>query len=202
MKTLRVKCDPEGINIAIATIKKGGIVVFPTDTVYGIGCDPYDQNAVKSIYQIKNRNSSKLFPILGLSKKELSEIAFFDERANKIAEKYWPGEITLVLKIKDEKLKTSMNLENKVAVRVPNNSCALSILEQCNLIIGTSANVSGMESFVDPDECEKNISDYDVFVDNGKISSRGESTVIEISEDKVVVHRKGSISKEEILNLF
>lgn len=202
MKTLRVNCDSDGINTTIKSIKDGKIVVFPTDTVYGIGCDPYNKEAVEKVYRIKNRKQGKLFPVLGFSKNELEKIANFNEKANKIAEKFWPGQLTLILPLKDEKLKTSMNLENKVAVRVPNNSCALAILEQCNLIIGTSANVSGMESFVDPDECEKNISDYDVFVDSGKISSKGESTVIEISEDEVVVHRKGSISKEEILNLF
>lgn len=202
MKTLRVNCDSDGINITVKSIKEGKIVVFPTDTVYGIGCDPYNKEAVEKVYRIKNRKQGKLFPVLGFSKNELEKIANFNEKANKIAEKFWPGRLTLILPLKDEKLKTSMNLENKVAVRVPNNSCALAILEQCNLIIGTSANVSGMESFVDPDECEKNISDYDVFVDSGKISSKGESTVIEISEDEVVVHRKGSISKEEILNLF
>lgn len=202
MKTLRVNCDSNGINTTVKSIKEGKIVVFPTDTVYGIGCDPYNKEAVEKVYRIKNRKQGKLFPVLGFSKNELEKIANFNEKANKIAEKFWPGQLTLILPLKDEKLKTSMNLENKVAVRVPNNSCALAILEQCNLIIGTSANVSGMESFVDPDECEKNISDYDVFVDSGKISSKGESTVIEISEDEVVVHRKGSISKEEILNLF
>ena len=202
MKTLRVNCDSDGINTTIKSIKEGKIVVFPTDTVYGIGCDPYNKEAVEKVYRIKNRKQGKLFPVLGFSKNELEKIANFNQKANKIAEKFWPGQLTLILPLKDEKLKTSMNLENKVAVRVPNNSCALAILEQCNLIIGTSANVSGMESFVDPDECEKNISDYDVFVDSGKISSEGESTVIEISEDEVVVHRKGSISKEEILNLF
>lgn len=202
MKTLRVNCDSDGINITVKSIKEGKIVVFPTDTVYGIGCDPYNKEAVEKVYRIKNRKQGKLFPVLGFSKNELEKIANFNEKANKIAEKFWPGRLTLILPLKDEKLKTSMNLENKVAVRVPNNSCALAILEQCNLIIGTSANVSGMESFVDPDECEKNISDYDVFVDSGKISSKGESTVIEINEDEVVVHRKGSISKEEILNLF
>ncbi|MFB3114151.1 MAG: L-threonylcarbamoyladenylate synthase [Nitrosopumilaceae archaeon] len=202
MKTLRVNCDSDGINTTVKSIKEGKIVVFPTDTVYGIGCDPYNKEAVEKVYRIKNRKQGKLFPVLGFSKNELEKIANFNEKANKIAEKFWPGQLTLILPLKDEKLKTSMNLENKVAVRVPNNSCALAILEQCNLIIGTSANVSGMESFVDPDECEKNISDYDVFVDGGKISSEGESTVIEISEDEVVVHRKGSISKEEILNLF
>ncbi len=202
MKTLRVNCDSNGINTVVKSIKEGKIVVFPTDTVYGIGCDPYNKEAVEKVYKIKNRKKGKMFPVLGFSKNELEKIANFNEKANKIAEKFWPGRLTLILPLKDEKLKTSMNLENKVAVRVPNNSCALAILEQCNLIIGTSANVSGMESFVDPDECEKNISDYDVFVDSGKISSEGESTVIEISEDEVVVHRKGSISKEEILNLF
>jgi len=202
LKTLRVNCDSDGIDTTVKSIKEGKIVVFPTDTVYGIGCDPYNKEAVEKVYRIKNRKQGKLFPVLGFSKNKLEKIANFNEKANKIAEKFWPGRLTLILSLKDEKLKTSMNLENKVAVRIPNNSCALAILEQCNLIIGTSANVSGMESFVDPDECEKNISDYDVFVDGGKISSKGESTVIEISENEVVIHRKGSISKEEILNLF
>ena len=201
MKTLRVKCDSEGIDIAITSIKRGGIVVFPTDTVYGIGCDPYNQNSIKSIYQIKNRNPSKLFPILGLSKKELSEIAFFDERANKIAEKYWPGEITLVLKLKDEKLKKTLKLDEKIAVRVPNNACILSILKECKLIIGTSANISDSKSFRDPEECIRNISGYDLFVDGGIISSKGESTVIEIDKE-INVLRKGNISEEEIRKIF
>ncbi len=201
MKTLRVKCDSEGIDIAITSIKKGGIVVFPTDTVYGIGCDPYNQNSIKSIYQIKNRSPSKLFPILGFSKKDLSEIAFFDERANKIAEKYWPGEITLVLKIKDEKLKKILNLDEKIAVRVPNNPCILSILKECKLIIGTSANISDSKSFRDPEECIRNISGYDLFVDGGIISSKGESTVIEIDKE-IKVLRNGNISEEEISGIF
>lgn len=201
MKTLRVKCDSEGIDIAITSIKKGEIVVFPTDTVYGIGCDPYNQNSIKSIYQIKNRTPSKLFPILGLSKKELSEIAFFDERANKIAEKYWPGEITLVLKLKDEKLKKTLKLDEKIAVRVPNNTCILSILKECKLIVGTSANISDSKSFRDPEECIRNISGYDLFVDGGIISSKGESTVIEIDKE-IKVLRNGNISEEEISGIF
>lgn len=201
MKTLRVKCDPKGIDIAITTIKKGGIVVFPTDTVYGIGCDPYNQNSIKSIYQIKNRTPSKLFPILGLSKKELSEIAFFDERANKIAEKYWPGEVTLVLKLKDEKLKKILKLDEKIAVRVPNNACILSILKECKLIVGTSANISDSKSFRNPEECIKNISGYDLFVDGGIISNKAESTVIEIDKE-IKVLRKGNISEDEIKGIF
>lgn len=201
MKTLRVKCDPDGINIAIATIQKGGTVVFPTDTVYGIGCDPYNQNAVKSIYQIKNRDVSKLFPILGFSKKELSEIAIFDKRAIKIAEKYWPGEITLVLKLKDEKLRETLKLDKKIAVRVPDNECVLSILKECKLMVGTSANISDSESFKDPNECIRNISGYDLFVDGGIIPSKGESTVIEIDKE-IRVLRQGNVSEEDIMEIF
>ena len=201
MKTLRVKCDSDGINLATATIKKGGIVVFPTDTVYGIGCDPYNQNAIKSIYEIKSRDYSKLFPVLGFSKKELSEIAFFDERANRIAEKYWPGEITLVLKLKDEKLKQTLNLGEKIAIRVPKNECTLSILKECKLIVGTSANISGSKSFIDPEECIKNISGYDLFVDGGIISSKGESTVVEIDKE-IRILRQGNISEKDIMEIF
>ena len=201
MKTLKVKCNQDGIDNAIKTIKNGGTVVFPTDTVYGIGCDPYNKNAIKLLYQIKNRDPVKLFPILGFSKDELSKIALFDEKANKIAEKFWPGEITLVLKLKDEKLKQTLKIDKKIAVRVPNNACILAILKECRLIVGTSANISGTKSFRNPEECIKNISGYDLFVDGGIIPNNGESTVIEI-DNEIRVLRQGNISKEDIEEIF
>ena len=199
---MRVKCDSNGINVAVKSIKDGGIVIFPTDTVYGIGCDPYNKSAVEKIYKIKNREKGKLFPILGFSKNELSKIARFDEKANKIIEKFWPGQLTLVLPLIDKKLKTSMNLEGKIAVRVPNNNCVLAVLEQCKLIIGTSANVSGFSSFSNPNDCEKNMSNYDVLLDGGIISSKGESTIVEINQKGVKILRKGSIPEKEIFDLF
>lgn len=198
---MRVKCDSDGVSTAIESIKQGGIVIFPTDTVYGMGCDPYNKEAVEKIYSIKKREQGKLFPVLGFSKTELEKIVNFDDKANKIAAKFWPGQITLILPLKDERLRVSMNLDDKIAVRIPNNECVLDILKECDLIIGTSANISGTKSFADPDECEKNVSKYDVFVDGGKISSKGESTIVEIN-DKIEILREGSVSKEEILNLF
>ena len=105
------------------------------------------------------------------------------------------------MKLKDNKLKKILNLDEKIAVRVPNNECILSILEKCKLLIGTSANFSGSKSSNDPDECFKNFSGYDLFVDGGIISSKGESTVIEIDES-IKVLRQGSISEEEIMEIF
>ena len=62
---LKVACDTKGIKIAVKTLHNGGVVVFPTDTVYGIGCDPYNEDAIKTIYKIKKRADSKLFTVLG-----------------------------------------------------------------------------------------------------------------------------------------
>jgi L-threonylcarbamoyladenylate synthase len=201
MKTLRVSCDSKGINLAIRTIKNGGTVVFPTDTVYGIGCNPFNEKAVKLIYRIKKRIPEKLVPVLGYSLNDLSDIAFFDDRATKLAEKFWPGQLTMVVNLKEEKLKSVLNLDKKIAVRVPNNQCILSILKECKMIIGTSANLSGTQSFTNPDECIKQITGYDLFVDGGVIQSKGESTVVEIDKELKIL-RQGVISKNEIMDLF
>ena len=86
---MQVSCDKKGIEIVVKSIRSGGVVVFPTDTVYGLGCDPYNSEAIKKIYKIKKREQSKLFPILAYSKRELSDIVDFDEKSDKIAEKFW-----------------------------------------------------------------------------------------------------------------
>jgi L-threonylcarbamoyladenylate synthase len=121
---LKVKCDKEGIEKASKVAKDGGIVVFPTDTVYGIGCDPYNKKSVDRIYQIKGRSKTKQFPILAYSMDVASEIVEFDKDSKKIADRFWPGPLTLILKMRDEKLKKSLNLKEKIAIRVPNNQCS------------------------------------------------------------------------------
>ncbi len=198
MKNLRVECDLEGIEKATKVIKSGGIVVFPTDTVYGIGCDPFNVKAVERIYKIKNREPQKLFPVLGYSQNELKKIVVFTTDMKKIIKKFWPGPITVIGKLKDEKIRQSMNLKDKIAVRVPNNECVLSLLKECKFLIGTSANISGSKSFTDPNDCEKELDGYDILIDGGVILSEGESTIIEFDEDGYKIVREGSISKEEI----
>ncbi len=198
---LNVVCNAQGIELAVKTFQNGGLVVFPTDTVYGIGCDPYNSDAVNAIYKIKKRDKKKIFPVLGYSKDEISKIAIFDEKLDRVAEKFWPGQVTLLLKIKEMTLKKSMKIEDKIAVRVPNNKCVLSLLKECKLIVGTSANISGMQSFKDPNECRSKFTGYDTFVDGGIISSIGESTIVEM-DDKLKILREGTISEKEILNVF
>lgn len=199
---MKVSCDKKGIDTAVKSIRDGGVIVFPTDTVYGLGCDPYNKDAIKKIYKIKKRASSKLFPILAYSKENLSDIVSFDDKSDKIAEKFWPGQVTLVLKLKDRKIGRTMNIENKIAVRVPNNKCALALLKECRLLVGTSANISGTRSFTNPDDCLESVTGYDVFVDGGAISSSGESTILEVDDGKLTIHREGAVSETEIMKLF
>lgn len=197
-----VACDPHGIKLAAITVKKGGLVVFPTDTVYGIGCDPRNSKAVDAIYRIKKREESKNLPVLGYSKKEISEIAIFDKLSNKIADNFWPGPITLVLKLKDNEINESMKLDGKIAVRVPNHSCILSLLKECKIIVGTSANYSGNPPFSDSKKVLKNFLGFDIFLDGGRIPNSNESTVVEIVEGDLKILRPGKITKTEITALF
>ena len=196
---MKVNCNDEGIRKSVEIIENGGVIIFPTDTVYGVGCNPYDVNAVKKIYEIKSREKIKSLPVLASSIEIVKQISIIDEFTEKIIKKYWPGPLTLILKLKDKNLKESLNLEDKIAVRIPNSVCTLKLLNKCNLLVGTSANVSGDSSFTDPQECMKNVKNYDVFVDGGTITSKGESTIIEIENEKIHVIREGALKKEDIV---
>ncbi len=198
---MRVNCDKDGIEKAANIIGLGGIAVFPTDTVYGIGCNPYDKKAVKKIYEIKSRDTSKPFPILVYSKEIAETIVSFDEFSEKIVKQFWPGPLTLILKSTDSKLKETLNVNDKIAIRVPDHKCTLELLKKCNFLVGTSANLSGNESFTDPNKGLSDIQNYDIFVDGGTITSKAESTIIEVENDNIKIIREGALSREEILGL-
>ena len=192
-----ISCDDKGIKEIVKVYEKGGIIVYPTDTVYGIGCNPFNKNSISKIYDIKKRSGGKKFPILGFSKYELKKIVEFNSNAEKISEEFWPGQVTMLLPIRKEITK-QIESNGKLAVRVPNNQCILSILEQCKLIIGTSANISGKESILDSNNCKQELPEIDVLVDGGKITSSGESTIIDFVDDELKIIREGSISKNKI----
>lgn len=197
-----LNCDKKGIKLATKMVKDGGLVVFPTDTVYGLGCDPHNPKAVKSIFKLKKREEFKHLPILAYSKYEISKIAIIDKASSKLADKFWPGQLTLVLKLKDEKLRKSMNLRDKVAVRVPDHPCALALLKECKLLVGTSANFSGQPSFSDSKKVLENFCGYDVFLDGGKIPNSVESTIVEAIDGKLKILREGKIARKEITALL
>ncbi len=200
-RSMIVSCDHAGIIATSKIIKNGGVVIFPTDTVYGIGCDPFNEMAVRKIYKIKGRQASKQLPVLGLSIFELSKIAIFDELSRKFASKFWPGPLTLILDVKEEKIAKSLGLDEKIAVRVPNHPCTLEILKECKLLVGTSANLSGQLPASDVAEILEKLDGYDILLDGGNIQNPVESTILQVTENKFHIVRKGKISEKELLRL-
>ena len=196
-----VSCDEQGINQVLESYKKGKIIGFPTDTVYGIGCDPFNKNSISKIFDLKNRSDEKKFPILGYSKEDFEKIVQFNSKADKISERFWPGQVTMLLPIREE-INDRIENNGKLAVRVPNNECLLSILKQCKLIVGTSANISGEESIIDSHDYIMKLPEIDVLVDGGKINSSGESTIIDFVDDGLKIIREGEVSKKEIEKLL
>jgi len=194
----QISCDSDGIRFAVESIKKGQVIIFPTDTVYGIGCDPYDDDAIDRIFKIKKRDNTKSLPVLAYSKQILEDIVEFDSITNLITSKFWPGQLTIVLPLKDKKLKKLSGIKNTLAVRVPSNKCTLSLLKECKLIVGTSANISGKDACTDPISIEKEISGCDVFLNDGIIHNSTASTIIAIENKNFKILRRGNISENDL----
>ena len=191
-----VSCDKQGIASATHMLKKGGVIIFPTDTVYGIGCDPYKAHAVKRVYEIKSRESKKPLPILVDSINTAKKIAVIDDKAAKIAKKFWPGPLTMILDVTDPILAKSLQLKDNdgIALRVPDHKCILDMLKSCKMIAGTSANVSGAGSTGDPKVCARSMTGYDMILNGGIIPDATESTILDARGGRISMIRKGKIA--------
>lgn len=191
----RIPCGPQAAAKAAGLIGEGGVAVFPTDTVYGLGCDPYSDVAVRRIYRIKGREPSKPLPVLASSRRKVERIAGMSAAAGELADKFWPGPLTMVLDLLDPALESSMGLNGRIAVRVPSGRCIGMLLERCSLLVGTSANPSGVAPPTDPDSVSV---DCDIMLDGGTTSGGRESTIVDICGEKVSVMRLGAVSEEEL----
>ena len=182
-------------------VKSGGVIVFPTDTVYGIGCDPYNHAAVNRVFAIKDRKTAKPLPILASTLTDVRNIALLDLRADILASKYWPGKLTLVCPLLDRSI-SSLVISNKdtVAVRIPGNPCTLELIRKCRLIVGTSANISGKRPARDiPQVLSSSLKGFDAVLDGGFITEEKESTIVDLSKrGQIDIIREGSIKSEDI----
>ena len=184
-----VPCSEAGIEKARGAVAGGGAIVFPTDTVYGLGCDPYNPAAVEKVYSIKNRPRSKGLPVLGL-RARIEEIAAVDGAAARLAERFWPGPVTLVVPLRDPRLACTLG-SRTVAVREPSGRCAQAVLVACGLLVGTSANASGMPAPGSASECA--LEGHDLLIDGGPAGGEP-STVADCTSGKIL--RRGASAKE------
>ncbi|MFW9898374.1 MAG: L-threonylcarbamoyladenylate synthase [Candidatus Thorarchaeota archaeon] len=192
---------------AVDVIICGGLVGFPTDSVYGIGGDPLNLNLIERLYNIKFRDRNKGFLLLISDIEEAYKIAEFNDIAIKLAKFFWPGQLTLILKRKDPNiipLEVSA-FRNTIGIRVPENEIILNILKILKSnghfggIIGTSANYSGESPSISGEEVAKKfLMSIDFIIDGGKSESKIPTTIVDCTTEKLKFLRIGKLSEEDV----
>ena len=181
------------INKAVETLKNGGVIVYPTDTIYGLGCDIYNKEAVERIYTIKNETDTKLFSFLCSDLKDISKYAKVSNFAYKSMKKLLPGPYTFVLPAAKEVPKILWTKRKTVGIRVPDNDIARTLASELgNPIISTSATTRKGEVLFDPLEIRSvfNLS-VDLMLSMGALKGVG-SSIVDLSGDEAEIIREGS----------
>lgn len=190
----------EQIKQAVSVLKNGGVIVFPTDTVYGLGAGIKSPLAIKRIFSIKNRPLEKALPLLAADLTQLQELfGMLPEVAKGLAEKYMPGALTLVLPA-PEYLPPEVTSNGTVAVRVSAHPMTAAIIRGLGYpITGTSANLSGQPSALTAEEASRQVGQkVDFILDGGRCTGGTESTIVDVSGKFFRLIREGAISRQEI----
>lgn len=195
-----VKADATGIRKAAAIIKDGGVVAFPTETVYGLGCDTFNERAASEIYRIKRRPTSNplIAHVLDVPMARRVVIGW-DVRAQRLAEAFWPGPLTLVLPRRAEVAPSSIGGRSTVAVRSPAHPVARQLIEAAGTPISApSANRSGRISPTRAEHVAEELADEPelMILDGGACPVGLESTVLDLSRARPMILRPGAVTRE------
>jgi L-threonylcarbamoyladenylate synthase len=192
---------PEILTAVVEALKRGHVIVFPTETLYGLGADALNNAAVEKVFQLKGRDPRNPIPVLVANQEMLHTlVAKVPTAAQKLMEQYWPGPLTLVLPGQKNLPKPLCNPAGGVGVRISSQPIAALLVNGLGRpLTATSANPSGKE----PARTLQVAKNYfanrvDVFVDGGTLTSRSGSTVVEVMEDSIKIIREGEISGSEL----
>jgi L-threonylcarbamoyladenylate synthase len=195
-----VKTDnPRAITLAKDISQAGGLIAFPTDTIYGLAANAFNPAAIESIFAVKGRPDEKALPVLIGSFRQIEELVLqVDERLRRIAAAFWPGPLTLVLH-KNPRLPAQLSPYSTVGVRKPNPPFTLNLLTQTGPLATTSANLSGGPNPIDATSVMAQLDGrINLLIDGGPTPGPTASTVVDISEPELKVLRPGPISLAEI----
>jgi L-threonylcarbamoyladenylate synthase len=198
-----LKTTSQNIRVASQIVSNGGLVVYPTDTVYGLGCDPFNVKAVKRVFRVKGERKKPL-PILACSVADLEKIARLSDVARKIAAKFWPGPLTVIVPKKPALPDIVTNDLDSVGVRVPKHDMAIQLIRLSDgLLVGTSANKTGQKPACTASEALEQLGEeVDVVLDGGKALLEKPSTVADLTTEELKILREGPVALKDILEAF
>lgn len=189
------------ISTAIPILKQGGVIAYPTETVYGLGCDATNPRAVQKLFDLKGRDSKVPIPVLiG----ELSQLPLYveeiPESAKKLIQKFWPGALTLIFQAKNIFPEELLAKTGKIAIRISSHPIAQELTKKFALpLTTTSANRSGQPAASTPEEVEKYFkNEIDGILSGGELLASQSSTILDVTFDPPKLVREGTISLKEI----
>lgn len=187
--------DMDLIGEAINIMAEGGIILYPTDTVYGLGANIFNNDAVRKIYEIKDRDESKPLSVLVSDMEGVELIAHLNRNSREVLNEWLPGPFTFILS-KRSLVSPYVSASSKVGVRIPDYPIAR-YLASIFPITTTSANKTGRDTLSNPNDILKQIgSDIDLVIDIGELNSEAASTVIDLTDSKPSLVRRGIISND------
>ncbi|OGO17155.1 MAG: threonylcarbamoyl-AMP synthase [Chloroflexi bacterium RBG_16_48_8] len=193
----------QSIARAMDVLNKGGLVAFPTDTVYGVGALAFEERSIRRLYEAKTRNNELPLPILisGPEQLELVTINLTDV-ARILAHQFWPGPITLIVE-RHPRLPQDMSGTSTVGVRVPDHRFSQRLFAAVGPMAVTSANLSGHVSSITPEEVLADLNGrIDLLVDGGPTPGQVPSTVVDCTGETPLILRKGPITEDQILSVL
>ena len=180
------------INRAVEVLERGGLIAYPTDTTYGIGCNIFNSRGVKNIYQIKKRDARKPFSFICADLSDVANYAQVSNFAFKIMKRHLPGPYTFVLDATRIVPNSMITRQKTVGIRIPDDEIALSIVRQLgHPLVTTSANLTGESPLHDPAEIEAIMGHMLDMVVDGGIRFGDPSTIISLIDDRIEVLREG-----------
>lgn len=184
--------QPRLITQAVTVLQKDGVIIYPTDTTYGIGCSIFSKKGLEQIYRIKQRDRRKPFSFICNDLSEVARFARLTNHAFKIMKRCLPGPYTFVLEASREVPELLTTRQKTVGIRMPDHPiCSALVQELCNPIVTTSANLSGEEPVADPEELNRLFgSQADLVIDAGLLTT-DVSSVISLLGDRIEVIREG-----------
>ena len=195
---MRNKINPENpqlrlVRHVVDCLKQGGVVLYPTDTTYGLGCDIFNPKGIKKIYQIKQRDPRKPFSFICSDLAEVSNYAEVSNFAFKILKRHLPGPYTFILEASKVVPESLITRQKTVGIRIPDNSISRLIVQELgHPLVTTSANISGEDVIQDPELIDERMERMVDMVVDGGVSMGIESSVISLIGDRIEVLREGA----------
>ena len=191
---------------AVRAIRRGGVIAMPTDTLYGLGVDPFQSDAVARIFAVKGRSAERALPLVAADADQVTDrIASLPPRMARLASRFWPGPLTLLVVAPPLLAAGAVTGgTGKIGVRVPAHAVARALCAACGTpLTATSANVSGDAPAADPDDVARSLGDrIDVLVDAGATPGGSPSTIVDATGEEPVLVRAGAIAWEAIEACF